>query len=81
MRIGPVHITMLSPRRETVLRDEIRAHLTSIPVQNAIARMGRSEVKNYLAELAEKADLAFESPESFLRETAMAHADSRRFLS
>jgi hypothetical protein len=81
MRIGALHITILSPRRETVLRDEIRAHLTSVPVQGAIARMARSEVKNYLAALAESADLPFNSPELFLSRLAPVIEGQHRFLS
>lgn len=34
--------------------------------QAVIAKMARSEVKNYMAELAEKADLPFSNPVAFL---------------
>lgn len=46
---------------------EVRDYLAGAPeVQRAVARMARSEVKNYLAELAEEADVPFGSPSGFL---------------
>jgi hypothetical protein len=47
---------------------EVRGYLAGAPeVQRAVARMARSEVKSYLAGLAEEAGIPFSSPGAFLR--------------
>jgi len=67
MRIGPLHVTWLTPRRAELIRIEIRDELRDIATRNAIARLARGEVKNYLAELAEGAEMPFPSAAGFLR--------------
>ena len=52
----------------TALRDKALEMLSTDPtIRQLIAKMARSEVKNYLAELAEEAELPFGNPASFLR--------------
>jgi hypothetical protein len=41
--------------------------LATPDVKGTVARMARSEVKNYLAELAEEAEIPFANPAGFLR--------------
>jgi len=41
--------------------------------REVIAKMARSEVKNYLADLAEQAEVPFDDPVSFLRNIAGRH--------
>lgn len=56
MRIGPFQMTRI--RRFVAVDPAIR---------QVIARMARSEVKNYLAQLAEEAEVPFDDPVSCLR--------------
>jgi hypothetical protein len=44
-----------------------RAYLLSPPGRELVARMARSEVKSFLAEIAEEAGVPFTGPEEFLR--------------
>lgn len=67
MKIGPVHVTVLTSNRELIIRDEIRRQLTSIPVQDAIGRIIRGEVKNYLASICEKAEVPFYGETEFMK--------------
>lgn len=55
MKIGNVYVT----RQETLLHDP--------EYRKIIAKIARAEVKNYLAELAESAEMPFPSPEGYLR--------------
>jgi hypothetical protein len=55
VKIGNIYIT----RHETLM--------TSPAYRTVITRMARSEVKNYLAQLAEQADMPFGDPAVFLR--------------
>jgi hypothetical protein len=66
MKIGPVELYW-NPGPCTVAA-EVRDYLADAPeVQRAVARMARSEVKSYLAGLAEEAEVPFLSPAAFLR--------------
>lgn len=48
-------------------RQKIRELLRTDPeARQIVARMARSEVKNYLAQLAEEAEIPFASPTKFL---------------
>lgn len=72
MRIGALHITRLTEPRAAILRQEIRDYITSEHVWNAISRIARGEVKNYLAEIAEEAGVPYNNPADFMRETRNA---------
>lgn len=67
MKLGALEIYWhpgTSTLRETVLR-----HLRDDPqVRSIAARMARSEVKNYLALLAEAAEVPFHSSVEFIRD-------------
>lgn len=66
MKFGPFEI-YYHPG-ETTVEQAVKRHLATDPgVARAIARMARSEVKNYLAELAEDAEVPFGDPVSFIR--------------
>lgn len=86
MRIGNLHITWLSSRQQQILQAEVRDELRLPEVKNSIARLARSEVKNYLAELAEKNEMPFGDAGSFLAyvraavATAGAHELERRIF-
>jgi hypothetical protein len=78
MKLGALEIYWhpgVSTLRETVLM-----HLRDDPTARSItARMARSEVKNYLAELAELCEMPFTSPEGLiqaLRTTAFIQLDT-----
>jgi hypothetical protein len=78
MKLGALEIYWhpgTSTLRETVLR-----HLRDDPQVRVIAaRMARSEVKNYLANLAELCEMPFTSPEGLiqaLRTTAFIQLDT-----
>jgi hypothetical protein len=57
----------MSPQQRRDLRDVALTHISGPDGQSMIARMARSEVKNYLAELAEEAEMPFVSAAGFLR--------------
>jgi hypothetical protein len=66
MKIGPVEIHW-HPGTST-LRESVLEHMKTDPeVRMLAAKMTRSEVKNYLAALAEQAEYPFDSPAGFLR--------------
>jgi hypothetical protein len=67
MKIGPLHVTWLTARRAALLKIEIYDELRSPEARSSIARVARGEVKNYLADLAEGADMPFPSAAGFLR--------------
>jgi len=73
VKIGNLHIT----RR---VNSTVRAYLLSPPGRELVAKMARAEVKNYLAELAEQADMPFDNAEAFLRKmnNLMAYARGER---
>jgi hypothetical protein len=67
MKIGPIEI-MWHPGTTTTLREAVLEHMKTDPEVGMIAaKMARSEVKNYLAALAERAEYPFDSPAGFLR--------------
>jgi hypothetical protein len=52
---------------KSTIRETVMRHLRDDPeIRKIVARMARSEVKNYLAHIAEEAMLPFHSPEDFL---------------
>lgn len=54
---------------KSTLRDMTIWHLRNDPeVKKIAAQMARSEVKNYLAEIAERAELPFSGPVQFIRD-------------
>src|SRR5579872_939592 len=65
MRFGNIEIVRKKKERKTI-EQKVGEHLLSQDVRDIIARMGRSEVKNYLGDLAEEAELPFVSPSRFL---------------
>jgi hypothetical protein len=66
MKIGPVEIHW--HRGTSTLRESVLEHMKADPeVRMIAAKMTRSEVKNYLAALAEQAEYPFDSPAGFLR--------------
>jgi hypothetical protein len=66
MKIGAVEIHW-HPGTST-LRESVLEHMKADPeVRMLAAKMTRSEVKNYLAALAEQAEYPFDSPAGFLR--------------
>lgn len=65
MKFGPIEV-LFNPGEATV-EVATRNYLRSPMGRMHIARMARSEVKNYLAELAEKAEMPFNSPSEFIK--------------
>ena len=65
MKLGPVEVFF---RRRPVVEAAARNYLLGPEVSALIAKMARSEVKNYLAELAEKAEMPFHGADGFLRD-------------
>lgn len=65
MRIGSFEIKTQRLVRKTIA-EQVSEHLASQEVREIVARMARSEVKNYLALLAEENDLPFSDPAAFL---------------
>lgn len=66
MKIGALEIHW-HPGTST-LRDTTRQHLRDDPaVRQIVASMARSEVKNYLAQIAEAAELPFRSSVEFIQ--------------
>lgn len=60
MRVGPLHLTW----RTQPQKQELIAYLRGdMDVRELVARLARSEVKNYLAEIAERDEVPFVSPE------------------
>lgn len=67
MKIGALEIHW-HPGTST-LRTTVLQHLRDDPqVQIIAARMARAEVKNYLAELCEQAEVPFTGPVEFVRD-------------
>lgn len=64
VKVGPVEVFF---NRRGALIEATRAYLRSPEVSESVARMARSEVKNYLAELAEEAEIPFGGAAEFLR--------------
>jgi hypothetical protein len=65
VKIGNVAITRQRKVKKTIA-EQVGAHLVTQDVRDIIARMARSEVKNYMAELAEAAELPFGDAAVFL---------------
>jgi hypothetical protein len=65
MKIGPVEFHW-HPGKSTYAAT-VEKYLKSQHVREGVARMARSEVKSYLAEIAEEAEIPFASPVDFLR--------------
>ena len=66
MKIAGIAITRQRKIKRTI-EDRVNEHLVTQDVRKIIARMARSEVKNYLADLAERAEVPFDGPENCLR--------------
>lgn len=66
MKIGNLHITWMSEKSERDVRQIARNFLVGPDGREIVARMARSEMKNYLAECAERAHIPFISAESLL---------------
>jgi hypothetical protein len=68
VRIGSLHINWLTPAGKRTIAVEVVDAIATHPAPSAvIAKMARSEVKNYLAQLAEEAEMPFGNPAGFLR--------------
>lgn len=65
MRIGSLHLTWL-PGEKNPIDAQVRTYFGSIQGQQIMSRMARSEVKNYLAEICEQAEISFASPAQFI---------------
>jgi hypothetical protein len=74
VRIGNLSAAWLPGRQ--VIGQACRDFLGGPSSHQAVARMARSEVKNYLAELAEEAEMPFDNPAGFLR---AVHLEMTRF--
>jgi type III secretion system FlhB-like substrate exporter len=76
MKIGALHITWRTSQK---IRDDRLAVLTYLATTESaraiIAKMARAEVKNYLAELAEQAEVPFGDPAEFVRDLAKPKGD------
>jgi hypothetical protein len=67
VKIGNLYLDWRTPRDQYDARQAVLAYLRSDPEARGLAaKMARSEVKNYLAELAEQADIPFASAVEFL---------------
>lgn len=66
MKFGPIEV-FFNPGEATV-DAAVRIHLRTAEVRESIARIARSEVKNYLAELAEKAEMPYPGAVEFLKD-------------
>jgi hypothetical protein len=67
MKIGNIYITFMGPQQRRDLRDVALSHIGGPDGSLLISKMARSEVKNYLAKLAEEAEMPFGSADAFLR--------------
>jgi hypothetical protein len=68
VKIGNLHINWMSYDHQLIIERRVAQTITTQPEPRMIiARMARSEVKNYLAELAEEAEVPFGNPAGFLR--------------
>lgn len=68
MKIGSLHITWLASQKQRDQQEAVIGFLRDHPAgREVVARMARSEVKNYLARLAEEAEVPFDDPVSCLR--------------
>jgi hypothetical protein len=65
MRIGAVEIYW--SRTGPTFRELIKIYLQEDAIRELFARLARSEVKNYLAELAEQNELPLHGPATFIR--------------
>lgn len=65
MRIAGFEVRR-SRRVKLTIEQKVVQHLATQEVRELIARMARSEVKNYMAECAELAGLPFSTPAAFL---------------
>lgn len=67
MKIGHLFITWKTPQQRVQVTSIARRWLEDRNEGRVlVARLARSEVKNYLAEIAEEAEMPFVSPASFL---------------
>ena len=68
MKLGPLHVTWQTSQKQRDGQAAVLSYLASHPEARAItAKMARSEVKNYLADLCEQAEIPFGDPAQFLR--------------
>ena len=65
MKLGRVEVFF---NRKATVEAAARDYLRGPEVSESVARMARSEVKNYLAELAEKAEMPFRGAAEFLND-------------
>lgn len=65
MKFGPIEV-YYNPSKTSIIVDAVREYLRSEEVSRAVYRMARSEVKNYMAEVCEAADVPFEGPEKLV---------------
>jgi hypothetical protein len=67
MKIGSIYITRRKTAKEIHESQLIKNWLRSVEGRELVSRMARSEVKNYLAEIAEEAEMPFVSAATWLR--------------
>jgi len=71
VKFGPIEV-FFNPGEATV-DAAARSYLRSQEVSESVARMARSEVKNYLAELAEEIGEPYHGAAEFLKHMATGH--------
>lgn len=77
MKIGNLYITWRTSRKRLDDQAAVLSFLAHHPEARAItAKMARSEVKNYLADLAEQAEVPFGDPAGFLRAIRLTVSDA-----
>jgi hypothetical protein len=67
VRIGSIYITRRTLQERIQTAQVVRDWLLSVEGRELVARMARSEVKSFLAAIAEEAGMPFTGPEEFLR--------------
>jgi hypothetical protein len=68
VKIGRLHVNWMSYEHQLLIEARVAHTIRTQPEpRNIIAKMARSEVKNYLAQLAEEAEMPFGDPAGFLR--------------
>jgi hypothetical protein len=55
-------------RIRLTIEQKVSQHVASQDVRHLVARMARSEVKNYLGELAEQSGIPYDTPVQVIRE-------------
>lgn len=76
MKIGPLEIAWRISEKRRDDEAAVLSYLATHPAPRGIvAKMARSEIKSYLAELAEQAEVPFSDPAAFVRELANPKGD------